>query len=516
MSTISSTAETRNTKLGFAPFCVIGVPAAHGPMNGTFSWFTTGTIAIDTGVSRPPNSTATFSLKMSSRAAVTPLAGLPSSSRRTSSSGRPEHAALGVDLVDGDRSCRGVIASPARADWPDSAVTRPILIGSAASAGSGMPARTPSEQRAVRRGNAGGYEWSWRSPGGRMSGLRLRARRVRDVRRDASLLCKPHAIAGIARRATPRRLPLSPSCRQNRHTVCTRMSNMTCRQDSCSDEVRNRRLMPGSAPQMRSAAHPRGRRPGERTLTHGRCARTSASRTRRSSAARIIAGPTAPALAVYVGFNVEHFAFGEGLGAGIAAPSPQPRRPQLRRGASTAIAWACGAASTCSIALGMPIGALINTALVRPLPGGGAGLRGARRRDHRARAHQRAPAGRLGRRRASARCSRIAATRIARADRARARGLAVAVDLGERSARPDLLAEDRLRATRSTGATTTSPVRMAHAQRRDAVVDSLSAGDQRHPDDRRHGRWTRAAFARHDRRPLRRDAAADRAARSRW
>ena len=63
LSTISSTAETRNTKLGLAPFRVIGVPAAHGPMNGSFSWFTIGTMASDTGVSRPPKSTVTFSLK---------------------------------------------------------------------------------------------------------------------------------------------------------------------------------------------------------------------------------------------------------------------------------------------------------------------------------------------------------------------------------------------------------------------------------------------------------------------
>ncbi len=71
-------------------------------MKGTFSWLATGTMAIDTGVSRPPNSTATFSWKISSRAATTPLAGLASSSRRTSSSLRPpSSAARGVDLVDG-------------------------------------------------------------------------------------------------------------------------------------------------------------------------------------------------------------------------------------------------------------------------------------------------------------------------------------------------------------------------------------------------------------------------------
>ncbi len=62
LSTISSIADTRNTKLGLPLFCVMAVPAAHGPMNGTFSWFTMGTMAMETGVSRPPNSTATFSL----------------------------------------------------------------------------------------------------------------------------------------------------------------------------------------------------------------------------------------------------------------------------------------------------------------------------------------------------------------------------------------------------------------------------------------------------------------------
>ncbi|MNN39864.1 hypothetical protein D3C81_1539180 [compost metagenome] len=62
LSTTSSTADTRKAKFGLAPLRVIGVPAAHGPMNGTFSWLAIGTMAIDTGVSSPPNSTATFSL----------------------------------------------------------------------------------------------------------------------------------------------------------------------------------------------------------------------------------------------------------------------------------------------------------------------------------------------------------------------------------------------------------------------------------------------------------------------
>ena len=34
--------------------------------------------------------------------------------------------------------------------------------------------------------------------------------------------------------------------------------------------------------------------------------------------------PGGARLAVYLGFNIEHFAFGDGLGASIGAPSPQP------------------------------------------------------------------------------------------------------------------------------------------------------------------------------------------------
>ena len=34
--------------------------------------------------------------------------------------------------------------------------------------------------------------------------------------------------------------------------------------------------------------------------------------------------PNGARLAVYIGFNVEHFAFGEGLGANLAPPTPQP------------------------------------------------------------------------------------------------------------------------------------------------------------------------------------------------
>ena len=149
LSTISSTAETRNTKFGLAPFFVIGVPAAQGPMNGTLASFMIGTMAIDTGVSRPPNSTATFSLNTSSRAASTPLAGVASSSRRSSSNLRPSTppAAFNSSIA----ICRPrVRASPARADWPERAVTRPILMGSCAWA-AGRAAQQASVREKMRK-----------------------------------------------------------------------------------------------------------------------------------------------------------------------------------------------------------------------------------------------------------------------------------------------------------------------------------------------------------------------------
>ena len=81
---------------------MIGVPAAHTPMNGTLLWFANGTIAIETGVSRPPNSAATFSRCTSSRAATTPLAGIAFVVAHQQFDLLAEHAALGVDLVDRD------------------------------------------------------------------------------------------------------------------------------------------------------------------------------------------------------------------------------------------------------------------------------------------------------------------------------------------------------------------------------------------------------------------------------
>ena len=113
--------------MGFAPLCVIAVPAAHGPMNGTFSSFTIGTIASD--------------------------------DRRVEAAEQHRHLLLETQLARGDHALGRVrfvvaahqlelappstpplalissiamvsprvIASPARADWPDKRGHEPDL-----------------------------------------------------------------------------------------------------------------------------------------------------------------------------------------------------------------------------------------------------------------------------------------------------------------------------------------------------------------------------------------------------
>ena len=51
---------------------------------------------------------------------------------------------------------------------------------------------------------------------------------------------------------------------------------------------------------------------------------------RRSTSGPITAGPAARRLAVYIALNLEHFAFGEGLGAELGARRAAARRAQLR------------------------------------------------------------------------------------------------------------------------------------------------------------------------------------------
>jgi peptidoglycan/xylan/chitin deacetylase (PgdA/CDA1 family) len=77
--------------------------------------------------------------------------------------------------------------------------------------------------------------------------------------------------------------------------------------------------------------------------------------------------PGGAGLAVYLGFNLEHFAFGEGLGAGIGPASPQPDVLNFawREYGNRVGAWRC---LDLFGQLGMPAAALINTALYAHCP----------------------------------------------------------------------------------------------------------------------------------------------------
>lgn len=77
--------------------------------------------------------------------------------------------------------------------------------------------------------------------------------------------------------------------------------------------------------------------------------------------------PNGAGLAVYIGFNIEHFAFGEGLGAMIGPPSPQPDvlNYSWREYGNRVGAWRCLELFN---QLGLPAAALINTALYDHCP----------------------------------------------------------------------------------------------------------------------------------------------------
>jgi len=79
--------------------------------------------------------------------------------------------------------------------------------------------------------------------------------------------------------------------------------------------------------------------------------------------------PGGAGLAVYLGFNLEHFAFGEGLGAGIGPASPAPQPDVLnfswREYGNRVGAWRC---LELFDRLALPTGALINTALYDHCP----------------------------------------------------------------------------------------------------------------------------------------------------
>ena len=77
--------------------------------------------------------------------------------------------------------------------------------------------------------------------------------------------------------------------------------------------------------------------------------------------------PNDTRLAVYIGFNIEHFAFGEGLGAGIGPVSPQPDvlNYSWREYGNRVGVWRC---LELFDELSLPTGALINTALYDHCP----------------------------------------------------------------------------------------------------------------------------------------------------
>ena len=77
--------------------------------------------------------------------------------------------------------------------------------------------------------------------------------------------------------------------------------------------------------------------------------------------------PNGARLAVYIGFNVEHFAFGEGLGAtlGPATPQPDVLNFSWREYGNRVGVWRC---LELFDELALPLGALINTALYDHCP----------------------------------------------------------------------------------------------------------------------------------------------------
>ncbi len=139
--------------------------------------------------------------------------------------------------------------------------------------------------------------------------------------------------------------------------------------------------------------------------------------------------PDGSRLAVYIGLNLEHFAFGEGLGAELAPGGPQPDvlNYAWRDYGNRVGAWRM---LDLFDELSLPATVLVNSDHPRPLPRACRCLRRARRRDRRPRPHQfRAAVG--FRRRRGARLIAEATEAIATAFRQAAGRLARALDRRE-------------------------------------------------------------------------------------
>src|SRR6266436_3899975 len=132
------------------------VAAAHVPTYGTFSSWKTGSMASPTGECRPPNTATAFSRSITSRAAVTPLPGLPSSSRITSSSFDPPSTPPLALISSMATVSPRLMASPDSADPPDVAATSATFTGGlpcvhAVAATANTNARTATIPSNIRR-----------------------------------------------------------------------------------------------------------------------------------------------------------------------------------------------------------------------------------------------------------------------------------------------------------------------------------------------------------------------------
>ena len=149
--------------------------------------------------------------------------------------------------------------------------------------------------------------------------------------------------------------------------------------------------------------------------------------------------PGGKRLAVYFALNLEHFSFGEGLGAELAPGGPQPDvlNYAWRDYGNRVGAWYLLDAFD---ALNLPMAALVNSAMYDYAPELVAALPRARRRDRRPRPHQRRAPGRPRRGR-RARADRARRRRVWRKHEGRAPEGWLGPWISHSHVTPDLLAE---------------------------------------------------------------------------